>query len=144
MSTEKFVKETKWTIFVYLFVSIAFFVTWVIFLTIDISLTNNKAFLALSLIPFSAALASFLKLLKIKNDPKVVVSETDERLVAQRNEADAKTLKVLQGILFLTYLGYTFIVPEDVFKSFGWWVALFVFLFSLFAPPMFRHIIKET
>ncbi|WLR47411.1 hypothetical protein LC065_18135 [Halobacillus litoralis] len=144
MSAEKLVKETKWTIGVSLFVSLALFVTWVILQTTAASFTDNKAFLALSLIPFSAALASFLKLTKIKKNPKMIVSETDERLVAEKNEADAKTLKVLQGILFLSYLGYTFIIPEDTFSSIGWWITLGVLLFSLFAPFIFRHMMKEA
>ncbi|MYL71591.1 hypothetical protein GLW00_12050 [Halobacillus litoralis] len=144
MSAEKLVKETKLTIGISLFVSLALFITWFIFETTTISFTNSKAFLALSLIPFSAALASFLKLMKIKKNPKIIVSETDERLVAEKNQADAKTLKVLQGILFLSYLGYTFIIPEDTFKSFGWWVTLCVLLFSLLAPIIFRHMMKET
>lgn len=144
MNAKKLVKETKLTIGVSLFVSLALFFTWVIFETMDISFTNNKAFLALSLIPFSAALASFLKLMKIIKNPKMIVSETDERLVAEKNEADAKTLKVLQGVLFLSYLGYTFIIPEEIFKSIGWWITLSVLLFSLFAPFLFRHIMKET
>ncbi|UOQ42924.1 hypothetical protein MUN89_13265 [Halobacillus salinarum] len=144
MSAEKLVKETKWTIGVSLFVSFALFAIWVIFETTDVFFTNNKAFLALSLIPFSASLAAFLKLMKIKKNPKMMVSETDERLVAEKNEADAKTLKVLQGILFLSYLGYTFIIPEATFNSIGWWLTLSVLLFSLFAPFVFRHIMKET
>ncbi|MCA1011576.1 hypothetical protein [Halobacillus halophilus] len=144
MSAEKLVKETKVTIGISLFVSLALFVTWFIFEATDLSFTNSKAFLALSLIPFSAALASFLKLMKIKKNPKMTVSETDERLVAEKNQADAKTLKVLQGVLFLSYLGYTFIIPEDIFKSMGWWVIVSVLLFSLFAPFIFRHIMKET
>ncbi|MFZ0369055.1 MAG: hypothetical protein WAM07_05615 [Halobacillus sp.] len=144
MSAKKLVKETKLTIGVSLFVSLALFVTWVIFESSDISFTNNKAFLALSLIPFSAALAAFLKLMKITNNPKMIISETDERLVSEKNEADAKTLKVLQGVLFLSYLGYTFIIPEDTFKSVGWWITLCVLLLSLFAPHIFRHMLKDT
>ncbi|TMU87212.1 hypothetical protein FGG79_03500 [Bacillus sp. BHET2] len=144
MSITKIMKEAKLTILICLLASVALFITWAIFETMDISLINNKALLALSLIPFSAAIASFLKLMKIKKDPNIMISEMDERLVSQKNEADAKTLKMLQGLLFLTYLGYTFMVPEDVFHSIGWWTALSIFLFSLFAPFMFRHIVKES
>ncbi len=143
MSAKKIVKETKLTISVSLLVSMVLFVTWFIFEIREISFINNKALLALSLIPFSAALASFLKLMKIKKDPKVLVSETDERLVAEKNEADAKALKLLQGVLFLSYLGYTFILPEDIFNSIGWWMTLGILLLSLFTPLMFRHITKE-
>ncbi|WP_064091303.1 hypothetical protein [Rossellomorea aquimaris] len=144
MSSNKIIKETKLTISVSLLISIFLLVTWAVFETMDISFTDNKAFLALSLIPFSTAIAFFIKLMKIKKDPKVIVSETDERLVAEKNEADAKTLKVLQGLLFLIYLGYTFMFPEEVFKSIGWWIALIILFFSIFAPFMFRHIVKEN
>ena len=105
MSAKKIVKETKLTISVSLLVSMALFVTWFIFEIREISFINNKALLALSLIPFSAALASFLKLMKIKKDPKVLVSETDERLVAEKNEADAKALKLLQEGFVLIVFG---------------------------------------
>ena len=144
MSVEKFVKETKLTIWVTLFVSLALFLTWVVLKTSDTVFINNRAFLALSLIPFSVALTGFLKLMKIRKNPQLIVSETDERLVAEKHEAEAKTLKVLQGILFISYLGYTFFSPEEIFQSIGWWITLSVLLFSLFAPFMFRHMIKES
>jgi uncharacterized membrane protein len=80
----------------------------------------------------------------MKKNPKMIVAETDERLVAENNEADAKTLKVLQGVLFLSYLGYSFMIPEDIFKSVGWWITLASLLFSLFTPLVFRHLTKET
>ncbi|UXH46628.1 hypothetical protein N5C46_11480 [Rossellomorea vietnamensis] len=142
MSAEKIVKEIKLTILVSLLVSMALLVTWFIFEISDIPFAN-KSLLALSLISSSAALASFLKLLKIKKDPNVMVSETDERLVAEKNEADSKALKLLQGVMFLSYLGYTFIIPEDIFKATGWWISLGTLLLSLFAPLMFRRITKE-
>ncbi|WP_394218855.1 hypothetical protein [Halobacillus trueperi] len=144
MGAEKLVKEIKLTIGVSLFVSLALFVTWIILETTDVSSTVHKAFLALSLIPFSAALASLLKLMKLKKNPKMIVSETDERLVAEKNEADAKTLKFLQGVLFLSYLGYTFTIPEDTFQSVGWWITLVILLLSLFTPLIFRHTANRT
>lgn len=143
MSVEKLVKETKLMIWVTLFVSLVLFATWVALETTGTFFINNKAFLALSLIPFSAALASSLKLLKIRKHPQWMVSEIDERLVAEKNEAEAKTLKSLQGLLFLSYLGYTFVSPEEIFQSIGWWITLSVLLFSLFAPFLFRHLMKN-
>lgn len=143
MSVEKLVKETKLMIWVTLFVSLVLFATWVVLETTGTFFINNKAFLALSLIPFSAALASSLKLMKIRKHPQWMVSEIDERLVAEKNEAEAKTLKALQGLLFLSYLGYTFVSPEEIFQSIGWWITLSVLLFSLFAPFLFRHLMKN-
>lgn len=144
MTAQKLVKETKIIISISLLASLVLFATWVILEATTLAFTENKAFLALSLIPLSAALASYLKLKKLQNNPKVMVSETDERLVAEKNEADAKALKLLQGVLFLSYLGYTFIIPEDTFHSFGWWMTLGILLLSLFSPLMFRQITKRT
>ncbi|MCA0970683.1 hypothetical protein LCM20_08795 [Halobacillus litoralis] len=144
MSAEKLVKETKLIIGVSLFASLALLITWTTVELMNTSFGNDKALLALSIIPLSAALASYLKLIKINKDPQKMVAETDERLVAEKNEADAKALKLLQGILFLTYMGYTFIFPEETFQSLGWWVTLGILLLSLFAPVMIRHMLKES
>ncbi|MCD5325967.1 MULTISPECIES: hypothetical protein [Pontibacillus] len=140
---EKVVKETKWAILILILVSIALLGTWGVVNVYDYNLVNQSALLALSLIPLSAALASYMKLTKIKKNPSLMVSETDERLVSQKNEAAAQTLKVLQAVLFFLYLGYTFMIPEDVFTSIVWWLALGLFFFSIFAPVMFRHIGKK-
>lgn len=74
----------------------------------------------------------------------IIIKENDERLVALNNEADAKTFKILKGALFLTYCGYTFMVPEDVFKSVGWWILLIILLGSLFLQGMLRNAICKA
>ncbi|WP_160909408.1 hypothetical protein [Pontibacillus yanchengensis] len=89
-------------------------------------------------------MAYYLKLVKLKKEPKGFVAEIDERLVSQKNEADAKTLKLLQGGLFLLYLAYTFILPEEVFKSIGWRGTLSTLLFALFAQAFFRYITSRS
>lgn len=60
----------------------------------------------------------------------IIISENDERLVALKNQADANAFRILQGILFFSYLGYTFMVPEDVFEAVGWWLITFALLAS--------------
>ena len=97
---------------------------------------NNKAFIGLSFIPLSVAFVYYIKLSRIKKSPQkmrnIIINENDERLVALRNEADAKAFKALQGALFLTYMGYTLMVPEDIFESVGWWIILFSYSFLSF------------
>ncbi|MGR9050682.1 hypothetical protein ACQ4XT_18765 [Halobacillus faecis] len=44
----------------------------------------------------------------------------------------------------LSCVSGTSITPEDTFSSIGWWITLGVLLFSLFAPFIFRHMMKET
>ncbi|KYG31762.1 hypothetical protein AZF04_02980 [Alkalihalobacillus trypoxylicola] len=144
VNTIKFLKEKKLTVILLLLVSSVLFVAWFILETRSITYINNQVFLALSLIPFSVALVSFLKIFKIKKDPKLMVLETDERIVAERNEANAKTLKILQVILLLAYLSYTVSNPEDIFKTLGWWVTLCILLLSLFMPLVFRHISRKN
>ena len=58
----------------------------------------------------------------------VIVSENDERLIAIRNEADSITFNILQWALMLTFFGYTFMVPNDIFETPLWWV-IFSFYF---------------
>ncbi|SEN47597.1 hypothetical protein SAMN04488134_101173 [Amphibacillus marinus] len=140
MDTESVIKAAKLKICVGIVVSIGLFITWFIFETSELSFSNHKVFIALSLIPFSVSLVSFLKLMKLNKYPQTIVAETDERLVAEKNEADAKTLKIIQGTLFLIYLSYTFVIPDDIFKTIGWWMTLLVLLISLFLPLLFRYL----
>ena len=119
------------------------------FLQLDISLiSNNKALIGLSVIPLSMAFVYFIKLTRIKKSSQkmrsIIIKENDERLVALNNEADAKTFKILQGALFLTYCGYTFMVPENVFKSVGWWILIIILLGSFFLQGMFRNAICKA
>jgi hypothetical protein len=149
MNNAKIVKETKLIMNVTLIAGIVLLATGILFTQMDIHLiSNNKALIALSLLPLSMALVYFLKLSSIKKSPhkmrSILIKENDERLVAIKNEADAKTFKVIQGALFLTYFGYTFIVPEDIFKGAGWWILIILLLASLFLPGMFRSAIGKA
>jgi len=71
-----------------------------------------------------------------------IINENDERLISMKNEADAKSFKIIQGALFLAYMGYTLIVPEDIFESLGWWLLLVLLLFSFISQVLISKIIS--
>ncbi|MHB8074975.1 hypothetical protein [Desulfosporosinus fructosivorans] len=105
------------------------------------------AIIALSLTPLAVALAYYVKLLGIKKSPQAfIINEIDERLVALKNEADAKTFKIVQGALFLTYMGYTLILPKEVFESVGWWLLMILMLISFISQAILTMnvMIKEN
>jgi len=146
MNTEKIVKESKVIMLVTLITGLVILAVGVIFDFMKIDLVNNKAIIGLSLTPFSVALVYYLKLSAIKKSPQkmrdIIITESDERLVALKNEADAKALKILQGAIFLTYMGYTLMVPEDVFESVGWWILLILLLISFMSPGILLARVK--
>lgn len=149
MNNERIVKEAKVIMGVTLIVGIVFLAVGLLFIQLDVSIiSNNKALIGLSVIPLSTAIVYFIKLTRIKKSSKkmrsIIIKESDERLVALNNEADAKTFKILKGALFLTYCGYTFMVPEDVFKSVGWWILIIILLGSLFLQGMIRDAICKA
>lgn len=149
MSGEKTVKETKMVMIVSLIVGVVLLTFGIVSRPLDIALiSDNNALLALSLLPLSLAFVSFLKLSRIKKSPQrmrsIIIKESDERLVALNNEADAKTFKILQGVLFLAYFGYTFIFPQEVFESVGWWILIILLLSSMLLQGIFRHLICKS
>ena len=131
-----------------LVIGVALLATGIIFKLLEINLLpNNMAIIALSLIPLSVALAYYVKLLGIKKSPqKFIINEIDERLVALKNEADAKAFKIVQGALFLTYMGYTLMVPKDVFKSVGSWLLMILMLIAFISQAILTMnvMIKEN
>ncbi|WP_020617408.1 hypothetical protein [Paenibacillus daejeonensis] len=144
MRGEKSVQEAKMVMIVSLIVSFVILTFGLVTNQWDLVVfSENKAFFALSLLPLSLALVSYLKLSRIKKSPQkmraTLIRESDERLVALGNEADARTFKILQGALFLAYFGYTFIFPQDVFASAGWWILLILLLGSMVVQSFFRH-----
>lgn len=135
METTKSVKEAKAIIIIGLIIGILLLGAGIIFHILHIDyFPNNKALIGLSLIPFSVALVYYLKLSLIKKYPQrmkeIIVNESDERIVHLKNETDAKSLKILQATIFLVYMGYTFMVPADIFVSVGWWLLLVIFMAS--------------
>jgi uncharacterized membrane protein len=138
MNTEKIIKETKVAMTASLVIGLVLLATGIIFSLLDINLIkNNKAIIGLSFIPLCVAFVYYLKLTRIRKSPQkmreILVNESDERLVALKNEADAKAFRIIQGALFLAYMGYTLMVPEDIFESAGWWILLVLLFVSFIA-----------
>lgn len=136
MNTEKIVKEARIIMIIGIIVGVVLLGIGIVFSIIDVSfISNKKAIIGLSFIPFSVAFVYYLKLSRIRKAPQkmknIIINENDERLVSLKNEADAKAFKVIQGAIFLSYMGYTLMVPEDIFESVGWWI-LMVLLFITF------------
>ncbi|MDD2473969.1 MAG: hypothetical protein PHR49_08275 [Methanoculleus sp.] len=137
MDIEKTVKKTKVVIFAALIVGVVLLAVGILFGSMDgnQALPDGKAIIGLSFIPLSAALASYIKLSMIRRSPQkmkeIIISDNDERLVALKNEAEANAFRILQAVLFLTYMGYTFMVPEDIFESVGWWIVTVLLFVSL-------------
>lgn len=143
MNGGKVLKEAKVTMAISLAAGVVLLGAGLLLQWTDIDLVpDNKALMALSLLPFAMALVSFLKVNGIRKSPqqmrKMLIKENDERLVALNNEADAKSFKWLQGMLYIAYFGYTFMYPGDVFKTAGWWILLVLFLAALFLQTWFR------
>lgn len=135
MNTEKIVKEARVIMIFCSIVGVLLLGAGIVFSILDVSfISNNGAIVGLSLIPLSVAFVYYLKLSRIKKSPQkmknILISESDERLVALKNEADAKAFKIIQGTIFFTYMGYTLMVPGDVFESIGWWILMSLLLVS--------------
>lgn len=149
MNTEKIIKESKVIILVMLIIGIVLLAVGVIFSFTHVNLIrNNNAIIGLSFIPLSVAAAYYVKMSRIKKSPQkmrdIIINENDERLVALKNEADAKAFKVLQGVLFLTYMGYTLMVPEDIFESVGWWLIMILLFVSFISQGvMFKNMMGK-
>lgn len=129
MNTERIIKEAKIIMSIGIMIGAVLLGIGIVFSIMDVSfISNKKAIIGLSFIPFSVAFISYLKLTGIKKAPQkmknIIINDNDERLVALKNEADAKALKIIQGAIFLSYMGYTLMVPEDIFESVGWWILM--------------------
>lgn len=138
MNTEKIIKEAKVVMIISIMVGGLLLGIGIVFSIMDVSfISNKKAIIGLSFIPLSVAFIYYLKLLGIKKAPQkmknIIISENDERLVALKNEANSKAFKILQGTIFLSYMGYTLMVPEDIFESVGWWILMVLFFIAFMA-----------
>jgi vacuolar-type H+-ATPase subunit I/STV1 len=143
MNTEKIIKEAKLIMVICLTVGLVLLVAGIIVSFVDVSfITNPKAVIGLSIIPLSGALVYYLKLTNIKKSPQkmknIIISESDERLVALKNEADAKAFKLVQAVIFLGYMAYTLMVPEDIFESVGWWIIMVILMVTFIAQGVLR------
>ena len=135
MNTEKIIKESKLIIRVTLAAGLILLIMGIVFTVFDFNIfDNNRAVIALSFIPLSTALAYYLKLTQIQKSPQkmkgIIINENDERIVALKNEANAKAFRITQAVLFLAYMGYTLMVPDDIFEAVGWWLLLMLLFVS--------------
>lgn len=129
MNVDKIVKEARVIMIVGLVIGFLLLGLGIVFNILDVGFIGNKrALVGLSFIPFSVAVIYFIKLLGLRKTPdkmkNIIITENDERLVALKNEADAVAFKIVQGAIFLSYMGYTLLVPEDIFESVGWWILM--------------------
>ena len=135
MFVKKSKKKLMFNMYLNLVVGILLVIAGILLNVLNIPLIENKkAIIGLSFIPFGISFYSWLNLLLSNKFPKdmkpVIVSENDERLIAIRNEADAITFQILQWALMLTFFGYTFMAPKDIFETPLWWVIFGFYLMS--------------
>lgn len=145
LKSQKIIKETKQIFIATVTIGLMMLLTGIIFNILEVNIIkNNKAIIGLSFIPLSLSIFYYVKLIKIMKNPskmkKTIIAETDERIVASRNEADAKSFRIIQGILFLFYIGYTLMVPEDIFESVGWWMLLLLLIISFGLQSIFSYL----
>ena len=149
MDTSKIIRESKTMMMVSLVVGVIILVAGIAFSMMGNGLTSNpKAIVGLSFIPFGAAFTYYMKMVSIQKAPQkmrdVIIQENDERLHALKNEADAKALRIVQGLLFLTYTGYTLMVPGDIFEAVGWWLVMILMFAAFIAQGVMNWIIVGT
>lgn len=123
------------------------FILGVVFMAVGIfieSATNNKTLVAISFIPFSLAIAALFKMTQLKRNPWSYVEESDERIIAAKNKADAISLRVIRYILFLFFLAFMINYPEEIFESLIWWFLLLVSLVTvLLSSRVFGNVNKN-
>jgi hypothetical protein len=141
MNTEKILKESKMIMMVTFVVGFLLLATGIAFTLLDVTLIeNNRALIGLSLIPLSVGFMYFYKYTQIKKSPskmkEIIISENDERIVNLKNEADAKAFMIVKGVIFITYMGYTLMVPEDIFEAVGWWILLVILIVTFMAQGL--------
>ena len=141
MNTEKILKESRLIMIVTFVVGVLLLATGIAFSLLDVTLIkNNRALIGLSLIPLSVGFMYYYKYTQIKKSPnkmkEIIISENDERIVTLKNEADAKAFMIVKGVIFLAYMGYTLMVPEDIFEAVGWWILLVILFVTFMAQGL--------
>lgn len=109
---------------------------------------NPKAVFALGFIPLGLAFSSWVMLNGIQKRPEemkdIIVSINDERLAAARNQAEAAANRVFRWLVCLVFLGYSLIVPGDVFRAIGWWLILVLFCLSYVLPLVAQILVTRS
>ncbi len=135
MNTEKLIRESKRLMITFFVIGGVLLAGGVSLRLFDINIVSNiRAVIGLSFIPLSMGMIYLVKYFNLKKNPQkmksIVVYESDERLVAIKNEADSKAFNILKTAIFLSYMGYTLLYPEDIFETVGWWILLGLLLIS--------------
>ena len=102
----------------------------------------RKILVGLSVVLFGIAVASVVKLFLLIKNPSALAEEFDERIVADKNKADAVSLRIIRYILILVFLFYTFTRPEEIFESLNWWIILVILLLSNLLPPIIMSVYR--
>ena len=132
MKTSKLIKQSRNLFIATLSVGLALLAAGILLEFYDLPLVeNNKALIGLSFLPLSVAVMSLVRILRLRKSPdkmrSIIIHESDERIIAIKNEAYAKAFKLLLGILSIFYFGYTLMFPEDIFETVGWWLLFILF-----------------
>ncbi len=148
MYIENMIKKEKFELILNAALGLGLLAAGISMRALDINLLkNNKSIIALSFIPLAMAFSKYISIYFIKKHPDkmnlAIISENDERLVKERNEAEAKSNKVFRWLIYLVFLGYTFMVPNDAFEAAGWWVVLAIFLMAYLIPCIFLKRIQN-
>jgi hypothetical protein len=97
--------------------------------------SKAKVFFGLTIVAVATAIGPFINYYLLKKNTKemesLIVAETDERSIAVRNEAYAKTFSILKWVIIYITLAYTFMFPKEAFVSFAWWSIFIIFLTAM-------------
>ncbi len=141
MNTDKIIKESRIILIISVILGTILFGMGIVFNIMEVNfIANTKSIIGLSFIPFSLALVYYFKISRIKKSPQkminIITSENDERLIALKNGADSQAFRIIQASIFLSYMGYTLIVPQDIFESVGWWILMMLMLITFISQGL--------
>jgi hypothetical protein len=144
MYTDRILKSKRFELILNIILGTGLLIVGIIFRIMNIRLVeNNKALIGLSFIPFAIAVDKLIFIRNVNKHPKsmtaVLIAENDERLIMQRNEAEAISNRIFRWIIYLVFIGYSLVFPSEAFEATGWWIVLFLFLASYLLPCFFQH-----
>lgn len=145
MDTPKSIKTAQKTMLVTFIIGLALLITGIVLEFFNINIVENtRGLIGLSFIPLAMALFSYIRIDRIKKSPDniryLLLYVDDERIQALKNDANARAFKLVHYALFLCYMGYTLIVPADIFEAIGWWILTFLLVLSFGAQSVLLSI----
>ena len=144
MYTDKIIKREKYELIINIILGVVLLTIGIVFRVMNVHFTeNNKAIIGVSFIPFAIAINKLTNIHNIKKHPKsmstVIVAENDERLIMQRNEAEAISNRIFRWVIYLVFIGYSLMLPSEAFEATGWRAVLLLFLLSYILPCFFYY-----